>query len=126
MSSFTAGQVVGILRTGSWDTITEGKYTINRVTKMKIEMRNEQGHIREFSAKTDRELGEFASKNTWIVTEARYDAQLAQKQAQRLREQAMVDIKKCAEGLSRYGIAPDQLTMMRALLDEAEKFALVA
>jgi len=124
--SYTIGQVVGIFRTGSWSTMTEGKYTVGRVTATKVELRREDGHIREFSLKTDRELGEFASKNTYIVSESRYDQQVALKEADAARSRSIDDIKEFANKLHSRGISPDELAIMRALLDEAEKFALVA
>lgn len=125
-ATYTVGQVVGIFRTGSWSTITEGKYTVAQVNKMKVALRNESGHIREFSAKTGCELGEFASKNTYIVSEERYDTQIAQKQAEQAREKSVADIKNFAAKLGRSYVSKDELTILRALLDEAEKFAIIA
>jgi len=124
--SYTVGQVVGIFRTGSWSTMSEGKYTVAQVTKMKVSLRREDGHIREFSLKTDRELGEFASKNTYIVSESRYDQQVALKEAETARSRSVDDIKSFASKLHHRGISPDEIAIMRALLDNAEKFALVA
>ncbi len=125
--SYTVGQVVGIFRTGSWSTVTEGKYTVVRVTKMKVTLaRLGDGYNREFSAKTGHELGEFASKHTYIVSEVRYDQHVAMKEADAARARSVNDIKEFAAKLSDRGLTPDQLTMMRALLDEAEKFVFVA
>jgi phage protein U len=127
MSTYTLGQVVGILRTGSWNTVAEGKYTVTKVNKVRVEFTREGGtHARTFSVKTGRELSEFASSNTYVVSEDRYDLEIAGKKAQAKRERAVEDIKSFANKLGRYGVSPDELTIMRALLDEAEKFALVA
>lgn len=126
-ASYTVGQVVGILRTGSWNCISEGKYIVTKVNKVRVELaRVGDGYARVFSVRTGNESSEFASKNTYIVSEERLDAHNAQKEAERVREQSIIDIKNAASKLGRYCVSKDEIAILRALLDEAEKFALIA
>lgn len=124
--SYQIGEVVGILRNGAYNTSAEGKFTVARVTKMKVELRRmTDGYIREFSLKTGRELGEFASKNTYIISEGRYDLHVNMKEAEAARQRSVQDIKDFAAKLHHRGVSRDDISMMRALLDEAEKFVFV-
>lgn len=123
--SYTVGQVVGILHTGSWSTTAQGKYTVTAVNKVRVELaRVGDGYVRKFSVKTGKEFGICADRS-YIVSEDRYDQHVALKNAEQARKQSVYDIKNAAERLYAYGISADEITIMRALLDEAEKFVVV-
>jgi hypothetical protein len=124
--SYTIGQMVGILRTGSWNTSAEGKFTVTKVNKVRIELTNTGGYTRTFSAKTGHQMGDFPSDRTYIVTEDRYDLHVALKDAEAARKQSINRIKNFATKLTDRGITSDDLAALRALLDNAEKFVLVA
>jgi hypothetical protein len=124
MSSYTVGQVVGVLRTGSWNTSAEGKYTVTKVNKVRVELGRYvgDGYVRVFSIKTGKELSEFKS-GAWIVSEAQYDAEIAAKEMEHAREGSIAAIKTAASQLGRYSVSKADLAAIRAMLDEADKFA---
>jgi uncharacterized protein (DUF1015 family) len=123
MSTYIVGQVVGILCSGSWSTNTQGKFTVTKVNKVRVELaRISDGYVRVFSVKTGKELSDFKS-NTWIVSEAQYDAEVAAKEMTRAREGSIAAIKTAANQLGRYSVSKADLAAIRALLDEAEQFA---
>jgi len=125
--SYIVGQVVGVLRTGSWGTVTQGKYVVTKVNKVRVELqRIGDGHARQFSVKTGNELGNFNSVSPWIVSEGRYDEVVAGKTLEQSRQKTVGEIKAFAAGLHHRGVGRDDLTILRALIDEAEKFAIIA
>lgn len=124
--SYTVGQMVGILRTGSWNTNAEGMFTVTKVNKVRVELTNTGGYTRTFSVKTGHEIGSFPSDRTYIVTEDRYDSHVAMVAANALRKQSINNIKNTAAKLTDRGISADEIAVLRALLDEAEKFVFVA
>ena len=124
--SYTVGQVVGILRTGSWSTVAQGKYTVTAVNKVRVELaRVGDGYVRKFSVKTGKEFGICADKS-YIVSEGRYDQHVALKDAEQARQRSVQDVKDFAAKLHHNGISRDEIAILRALLDEAEKFVFVA
>jgi len=124
--SYTVGQVVGILRHGSWGITTQGKYTVTKINTVRIELvRIGDGHIRTFSVKTGKELG-ICSHNAVIVSEDLYDKHVAIKSAEDARAKSIADIKAYADKLHHRAVGPDDIAIMRALLDEAEKFVIAA
>jgi hypothetical protein len=125
MSTYTVGQVVGIIRNGSWGTVAQGKYTVTKVNKVRVELtRVGDGHVRTFSVKTGKEFS--ICSGAWIVSEGRYDQEVAMQDAVAAREKSVADLKKFAAGLHHRGVGPDDITILRALVDEAEKFAIIA
>jgi hypothetical protein len=122
--TYTVGQVVGVLRTGSWNTSIEGKYTVTKVNKVRVEIArigNEE-RVRAFSIKTGKELSEFKS-GAWIVSEAQFDAHVAAEEMKQARESSIRNIQTAASQLGRYSVSKSDLAAIRALLDEADKFA---
>ena len=121
--SYTVGQVVGVFRTGSWKTSAEGKYTVTKVNKVRVEIaRIGDGYARVFSIKTGKELTEFGS-NAYITSEAQFDAHVAAEEMKQAREGSIRNIQTAANQLGRYSVSKADLAAIRALLDEAEKFA---
>lgn len=124
--SYTIGQMVGILRTGSWNTVAQGKYTVTKVNKVRVELaRVSDSYTRTFSVKTGKEFGICADRS-YIVTEDRYDQHVALQTAEATRKQSINDIKDFAAKLHHNGITTDEIAALRALLDNAEKFVFVA
>ena len=122
--SYTVGQVVGVLRSGSWSTVAQGKYTVSKINLRYVELTRADGHTRKFSVKTGHEFGSYTD-NTFIVSEDRFDQHVQVKQLEQHRQQAVVDIRSAIDGVSRYGMSTEDITKIRALLDNAEKFAFV-
>lgn len=125
--SYTVGQVVGIFRSMGWGTNAEGKYTVTKVNKVRIELtRAVDGYVRTFSVKTGHEMGSLPSDRTYVVTEDRYDQQAALLAAEALRKRSINDIKNAAEKLTSRGISADEIATLRALLDKVEQFVTIA
>lgn len=123
---YKIGQVVGITRTGSWDVMLEGKYTVTKVNKVRVELTQVGGtHVRTFSTKTGLELGEFASKRTWIITETAYDSKVGMKQADLVRGEAFRKVSKLTEGLSqgRSYITVEALAELKAAVAALDVYA---
>lgn len=124
--SYIVGQIVGILRTGSWSTVAEGKYIVTKVTKNKVTInRVTDGYARQFSLVTGRELGQHASTRTYLVNEDRYDQHKAMQQADAQRKEAIANLKGAVNNVGNYMTAED-VAKIRAMLNEAEKFVFAA
>ena len=124
---YTIGQVVGIARTGSFDVLLEGKHTVTKVNKVRVELTGSNtGRVRTFSVKTGRESGEFASDRTYIITETAFDSHIAMKQADALRSETFRKVSSLTSsmGQGRYAshISRAQLDELKAAVNALESY----
>lgn len=120
-TNLTVGQVVGIMRTGSWDVHAEGKYRVTKVNKMRVTLVDVMGHNeRVFSVKTGEELGLSYPSRRFIVSEDRIDTHNAMMMAAKARDAAARNIENAVKDLSKGYMTKERLATIRAALDAAE------
>lgn len=125
---YTIGQVVGIARTGSWDVMLEGKHTVTKLNKVRVELTGvDSERVRTFSIKTGRELGEFTSDRTYIITSDAFDSKVAMKQAELMRGEAFRKVSKLTEGMghgrSAAHITVEALAELKAAVAALDAYA---
>ena len=127
--NFTLGQNVGIARTGSWDTVLEGLYTVTKVNKVRVELTitHSTGTVstRTFSIRTGLEKGEFVSTRTYLMSEVDYNGSVESKRVRRERECAFDAVRNLAAKVGRCSIAPVDLAALKAAVAALDQYATV-
>lgn len=127
--NFTLGQNVGIARTGSWDTMLEGLYTVTKVNKVRVELTithttgNGADRTRVFSVKTGRESGEYVSDRTYLMSEVDYNASVESKRIVRDREAAFAAVRNLTGAVGRSGISVADFAKLKEAVATLEQYA---
>lgn len=123
--AYTVGQVVGIIRTGSWNVLTEGKYTVTKANKVRIELTHvTSGRVRTFSTRSGNEFVPYGSSMSFIVPEAEYYYRVAALQVGLQRQNALTELKAAVDDIGQHSFSTAEIAKIRAALDAVEKFAI--
>ena len=116
IADLTVGQEVGVVRSGSWDAITQGIYTVTKINKVRAVLaRKSDGYVRNFSVKTDNELGNYSSRCVWVESIKDYTARGEKQSAERARNATWSNLKNAAQ--------KQDLAAIKLFIQELEKNA---
>lgn len=105
MLHLTLNQRVAIARHGNRGPMDEGVYIVQKLNKVKAVLsRESDGHIRTFSVKTCKELGEWCSPNTYLRSVEERASDLAKRQATFAVEKAWANVQTAANVKNLQGL----------------------
>ena len=105
MLHLTLNQRVAIARHGSWGTIDEGVYIVQKLNKVKAVLsRESDGHIRTFSVKTCKELGDWVTSATYVRSIEERERELSKRRAKDALDKAWANVQTAANVRNLQGL----------------------